>query len=102
MLIPQATDVSYPKLLVAVDEIHVQLYEKANCPILQVEVSDLNTVYKGLCFELARTFIESNRSVFKTISSWGPDDVPFKELAFVFLLADRYSFSFLPLSSADK
>jgi hypothetical protein len=101
VLIPHAIDISYPKP--AVDETHVQLYEKANCAILQVEVSDLNTVYQGLCFELAKMFIEFNEPVFKTISSWGLEDVRFKELAFVFLLlADRYSFSLLPSSSADK
>ena len=101
VLIPWAIDVSYPKL--GADETYVQLYEKANCSILQVEVSDLNTVYEGLCFVLARNFIESNRSVFKTLSSSGPEDVLFKELAFVLLLlADRYSFSILPCSSRGK
>ena len=104
MLIIQAIDVSYPKL--AVDETHVQLYEKANCSILQVEVSDarfsLNSVHEGLCFELAKIFINHNWPVFSTISSWGPEDVPFKELAFILLLlADRYSFSLVPSSRPD-
>ena len=34
------------------------------------------------------------------ISSWGPEDVPFKELTIVFLLlSDRYSISFIPTFS---
>ena len=100
-LVPQAIDISYPKL--AVDETYVQLYEKANCSILQVEVSDFQlNVREGLCFELAIRFIKSNRPLFSTISSWGPEDVPFKGLAFVLLLlADHYSFSFLPLTSSS-
>ena len=105
VLIRQAIDISYPKP--AVDETYVQLYEKANCSLLQVEVSDaqssLNSVHEGLCFELAKIFIESNEFVFKKISSWGPEDVPFKELAFVLLLlSDRYSFSLLPPSLTEK
>ena len=83
--IPQAIDINFPKL--AVDETHAQLYEKTNCSILQVEVSDaqfsLNSVHEGLCFELANFFIKYNQPVFSTISSWGPEEVPFKELAFV-------------------
>ena len=74
VLIPQAIDISFPKP--AVNETHVQLYEKTNCSILQVEVSDaqfgLNSV---LCFELAKFFIKYNRPVFSTISSWGPEEV---------------------------
>ena len=106
---PQAIDISYPKP--AVDETYVQLYEKANCSILQIEVTDtqfsLNSVYESLCFELAKAFIvsSSNQLCFSksNFSSWGPEDVPFKELAFVFLLlADRYSFSLSPLSSSDE
>ena len=99
--IPQAIDISYSKPVV--DETHVQIYENANCAMLQFEVPDLNTVYKGLCFELAKRFIEFNRPVLRNISTWGPEDVPFKELAFAFLLlADRYSFSLLPSSSAKN
>jgi hypothetical protein len=101
VLIPQAIDISFPKP--AVNETQVQLYEKTNCSILQVEVSDaqfsLNSVHERLYFELAKFFIKYNRPVFSTISSWGPEEVPFKELAFVLLvLADRYSFSLLPSS----
>lgn len=100
MLVRQAIDISYPKL--AADETYVQLYEKANCSIFQVEESDynFNSAYEGLCFELTNIFIEFIRPLFSSISSWGPEDVPFKELAFVLLLlADRYSFSLLPSSS---
>ena len=107
VLTPQAIDISYPKP--AVDETYIRLYEKANCSILQVEVSDpqfsLDSVYKGLCFELVKFFTEFIPHHFQvsTISSWGPEDAPFKEFAFVLLLlADRYSFSLLPLSSTDK
>lgn len=54
-------------------------------------------------FELAKFFIRHNRSVFSTISSWGPEDILFKELAFISLLfADRYSFSLLPLPTPDE
>lgn len=57
---------SYPKL--AVDETHVQLYEKVNCSILQAEVFDiqfsLNSVHEGLCFELVKFFTSSITSLF--------------------------------------
>ena len=103
VLIPHAIDISYPKLVV--DETYIQLYEKANCSILQVdsEVSDpqfsLNSAYEGLCLELLNIFIDFNQPLFTTISSWGPEDLPFKEMALVLLfLADRYSFSLLPSS----
>ena len=60
-------------------------------------------MYEGLCFELARDFIDYHPSIFNNISSWGPEDVPFKELAFIFLLlADRYSFSLVPSPPPDK
>ena len=105
VLIPQAIDISYPKL--AVDENYIQLYEKAKCSIFQVEEShtqlNLNSAYEGLCFELAKSFAEFIQPLFPAISSWGPGDVPFKELAFaLLLLADRYSFSLLPSSSPDE
>ena len=111
VLIPHAIDISCPKL--AVNEAYVQLYEKANCSILQVEASDaqfsLNSAYEGLCFELVNIFIEFNQALFTTISSWGSEDVHFKEMALVLLfLADCYSFSlfpssyFSPLSSASS
>ena len=109
VIIPQAIDISYPKL--AVDETYVELYKKANCSILQIEVSDtrfsLNSVYEGLCFELTKAFIDSTfkGSYFSksTFFSWGPEDVPFKQLAFAFLLlADRYSFSLSPFSSSGE
>jgi hypothetical protein len=109
VLIPQAIDI-IPKL--AVDENYIQLYEKANCSILQVEVlSDtqfsLTSVYEGLCLELVKNFMELNTELFsfrpKIISTWGPEDVRFKELAFVLLLlVDRHSFSILPLSSPGE
>jgi hypothetical protein len=103
VLTPQAIDISYRKL--EIDETYVQLYEKADCSILQVEESqfNLNSAYEGLCFELVKIFTEFIRPLFSIISSWGPEDVPFKELAFVIiLLADRYSFSLLPSSSPDE
>jgi hypothetical protein len=100
VLIPQAIDIS-PKL--AIDETYVQLYEKSNCSILQVEVFDaqfsLTSASECLCFELVKKFMMDNRIPFSFISTWGPEDVRFKELAFVLLLlVDRYSFSLSPLS----
>jgi len=99
-------DVTYPKP--AVDESHVKLYEEADCTIL--EVSDTrpgSNAHEGLCFEMLKVCLkgtdnEINPYLYYSYS-WGPEDPPFKQLAFVALcLADRSSFSLLQHSPRHR
>jgi len=103
---PDKSPVAYPKP--AVDENHVKLYEEANCAIFEVpDTQPGSNAHEGLCFETLTLFLGTNdhgmNPFLHHVFTWGPEDPPFKQLAFTSLcLADRSSFSLLQYSSRHQ